>query len=149
MSFLNDGIKLESQEPTTELLTYNFESCPDLVPAVLTSCAALGVNASIRGVAHLQFKESDRMAALSSELAKIGASIVKEKDGFVLKAGAKDAAPDLNFDTYKDHRMAMCFAPLVFKFGEISINDPAVVEKSYPNFWNDIQQTGCVSVDKF
>ena len=45
-------------------------------------------------------------------------------------------------DTYEDHRMAMAFAPLALTLGKIEINNPEVVSKSYPGFWNDLRKAG-------
>ena len=69
-------------------------------------------------------KETDRVAAVENELLKFNSTnIIK---------------------TYKDHRMAMSFAPLCLKFGELQITDMNVVHKSYPNYWNDLEKAGFI-----
>ena len=144
----NGGVRLIRKGEPKQTLAIDFENCPDLVPAVMTTCAALGVELSLTGIHHLQYKESDRIEALRIELSKIGASFKETKDGVTLIPGNGQKMEDLAFDTYHDHRMAMCFAPLVFKYDKVSINDPLVTKKSYPDFWTDLQQTGCIAVDK-
>ena len=53
-----------------------------------------------------------------------------------------EAENDPVIETYEDHRMAMAFAPLALKLGKITINDPLVVTKSYPHFWEDLKSVG-------
>jgi len=85
------------------------------------------------------------MQVLRDELGKTGA-LLKEKDSVFELCYKKSFRPEkqLVFETYGDHRMAMSFAPLVLKYDEITIMDKDVVEKSYPGFWNDLQQLGIV-----
>jgi 3-phosphoshikimate 1-carboxyvinyltransferase len=129
-------------------LEFDCSSCPDLVPAILTTCAAIGVRASLSGVGHLKFKESDRLEVFKIELAKIGAEITVSENKVVLVPGKFDPNMEIEFDTYKDHRVAMSLAPLAFKLKSVLINDPGVVEKSYPGFWDDLRQTNSFTVDK-
>ena len=136
-----NGVRLTKSGKTTDHFTYNFSDAPDLVPAVLTTCAALHIPAELSGVDHLKHKESDRMQALGIELGKIGAQITEDKGIYHLRY--KRGKPDvksLSFTTYDDHRMAMSFAPLVLKYGQVSIDNKNVVKKSYPAFWNDLEQ---------
>ncbi len=136
-----NGIRLTKSGKTTARFTYDFSDVPDLVPAVLTTCAALHIPADISGVDHLKHKESDRMQALGNELSKIGAQITEEKGTYHLRMKKKaSGSKDLVFATYDDHRMAMSFAPLVLKYGQIVIENKDVVEKSYPAYWNDLEQ---------
>ncbi len=137
----NNGIRLQNSGKTTSHFTYDFSDVPDLVPAVLTTCAALGIPATITGVDHLKHKESDRMQAFSTELQKIGAQITEDNGTYHLRfKRSKPNTKDLIFDTYDDHRMAMSFAPLVLKFSRVIIDNLEVVEKSYPAFWDDLEQ---------
>ena len=50
--------------------------------------------------------------------------------------------PDASVDTYEDHRMAMAFAPLALSLGSVRINNPSVVSKSYPHYWDDLRKAG-------
>lgn len=147
-SFDNDGISISSSHKNTHHFKFNFTDAPDLVPAVLTTCAAKKIKATINGVEHLKHKESDRMQALTNELAKIGA-IISSKDGTYHLNFDESISIEkkLVFKTYKDHRLAMCFSPLVLIFDNITIKDKDVVEKSYPAFWNDLKKLKFVRVN--
>jgi 3-phosphoshikimate 1-carboxyvinyltransferase len=146
--FKTGGIQLTAKKEHTDHFIYNFTDAPDLVPAVLTTCAAKKIKATITGVDHLKHKESDRMMALETELAKIGAVLVSENESYHLKFN-KNHSPEkkLVFNTYKDHRMAMCFSALVLKFDNVLIQDKEVVEKSYPAFWNDLRKLKIVKLN--
>lgn len=146
--FKNNGIQLISTKTHTTHFQYDFTDAPDLVPAVLTTCAAKRIKATITGVDHLKHKESDRMQALGIELTKIGA-VLKSINGVYTLTFTKSKATEKTwvFETYKDHRMAMCFAPLVFIFNDIVIKDKNVVDKSYPAFWNDLKKLKIVDLN--
>lgn len=136
--FLADGVVLSKSKPALKF-TYDFRNCPDLAQTVAVVCAAKGIEAVLTGLHSLPIKETDRLAALKTELSRFGAP-VKIEAGTTLKI----AAASLTFNnqcvqTYKDHRMAMAFAPLAM-FAPIRIADPAVVKKSYPSFWDDLEQ---------
>jgi 3-phosphoshikimate 1-carboxyvinyltransferase len=96
----------------------------------------------------LSIKETDRIAALQTELAKTGVRLSKSQPppgrqsrDFYAIEGHADLSGQPAFDTYEDHRMAMAFAPLAL-LSPITINDPEVVEKSYPDFWKDMEKLG-------
>ncbi|MEJ2595884.1 MAG: 3-phosphoshikimate 1-carboxyvinyltransferase [bacterium] len=146
--FTDEGIRLLSTGSHADRLDHDFSDYPDLVPAVLATCAALGMKARLSGIAHLRFKESDRLAALQHELSKTGVSVQIDKDQLILEPGGKPAKGILEFETYKDHRMVMSLAPLAFQYNEVLLRDPLTVNKSYPEFWLHIQQTGRLAVDK-
>jgi len=147
-NFEEDGVRLTKTNISSKELKADCSSCPDLVPAILTSCAAIGVKARLKGVGHLKFKESDRVEVFKTELAKIGAKITVKKDEVYLLPATEFPDKEIEFNTYKDHRVAMSLAPLAFKLKSVVINDPAVVEKSYPSFWNDLKQLKTFAVDK-
>ena len=104
-------------------LSFDFINSPDLYPTIAATCAGLGVESHFTGLRNLIHKESDRVAAMTTELSKI--SSVQTCHGASLPI----------FDTYDDHRIAMALAPLAMKIGAIEINNADVVSKSYPNFW--------------
>ena len=88
----------------------------------------------------LKIKETDRLVALKNELEKLGA-IIRITDDSLAIEGYQDFSETPTFETYNDHRMAMCMAPLAQKYA-IRINNEMVVEKSYPTFWEDWKQLG-------
>lgn len=147
--FENGGIRLTKSGKAKEKININCSDFPDLVPAIMATCAATGITAKLDGVSHLRYKESDRLSALKNELAKIGADVAIGHDSVEVLPGTGKPDEKLEFNTYDDHRIAMSLAPLAIKFGSVVINKPGVVEKSYPAFWNDIQQSGTISVEKY
>ena len=83
------------------------------------------------------------MAALICELKKLG-YVLREEDDRILEWTGERCQPeaDAAIDTYEDHRMAMAFAPACMVFGELRINNPQVVSKSYPGYWKDLETVG-------
>jgi 3-phosphoshikimate 1-carboxyvinyltransferase len=126
-------------------LDYDFSNCPDIAQTVAVTCFGLGIKATLRGLKTLRWKETDRIFALDKELTKCGAVLKVEGDVLILEKTQKGEGtlrkPDV-IVTYGDHRMAMSFAPLALIFGSITIQDPDVVLKSYPLFWQDLQSAG-------
>ncbi|UXX79220.1 3-phosphoshikimate 1-carboxyvinyltransferase [Reichenbachiella carrageenanivorans] len=124
-------------------MTIDFKSCPDLAQTVMACAAALGVNLKMTGLESLRIKESDRTAAMATELAKIGATLEEHENGlWVLTSPDKPQVSGLiSFDTYDDHRMAMALAPLSMKF-DCEIHEPEVVVKSYPEYWDHLEMAG-------
>ena len=111
----------------------NMVDMSDLVPTV----AAVGLFAvgptRIRGVEFIRHKESDRLGDLTAELRKCGAGIVEVDDGLIIEPSPLVGA---HLGTHHDHRLAMCFAVVAARISGISIDDPAVVSKSWPGFWS-------------
>jgi 3-phosphoshikimate 1-carboxyvinyltransferase len=146
-AFTETGVVLTHSAKAASEISFDFSDAPDIVPSVMTACAVLGVKGFFTGIEHLRIKESDRIASMQNELGKIGAQIVKKGHGYELVPG-KYAGEQLIFSTYGDHRIAMCLAPLALLFDEVKIEDPDVVAKSYPNYWKDIESTGCFKLVK-
>ena len=115
--------------------------CPDLAQSLAVVCGGLGVPASFTGLETLSIKETDRMMALKTELARIGVEITPGGNDRMEIVGKADWKEIPEFQTYEDHRMAMAFAPLAMQH-TIRISEPAVVGKSYPGFWEDITSLG-------
>lgn len=119
---------------------------PDLAQTMAVTCCMLGIPFKLYGLQTLRIKETDRIAALQKELGKLGYTIYAEGDDILSWNGEKaEEAKDLDatgIDTYEDHRMAMAFAPIALKRSNIIINNPEVVSKSYPNFWQDLEKCG-------
>lgn len=140
-SFSEDGIRIKKEfDPVNRELSFDFSHHPDLVQTILVIAAAKNINLTITGIQSLRIKETDRIAALQSELKKIGAFLIeKEKNCFYLKSNFTNAIKPI--ETFADHRMAMAFAPLAL-INKICILQPAVVSKSYPDFWDQLTQAG-------
>ncbi len=140
--FHKDGITLTKGPSKTDLLSYDFSSCPDLGPTVISTCAALGVTCVATGLESLHIKETDRIAALQNELGKIGAILEEEAGVWRLHPSNNlSSSQTVTFKTYQDHRMAMALAPLALRLPVI-IEEPEVVQKSYPEFWSDLALAG-------
>jgi 3-phosphoshikimate 1-carboxyvinyltransferase len=149
-TFNQHGIHLSKTGQSLDaLFDYDFLLCPDLAQTIAVVCAGKGVTGRFTGLETLRIKETDRIAALENELAKVGVKVEAEPiaaDGleyFRIKGQALVAAPPPEFATYEDHRMAMAFAPLAF-FGPVKVHEPEVVVKSYPDFWRDLERLGFV-----
>lgn len=139
--FEAEGVRL-SKQGEKRPFSYDFSDCPDLAQTVAVACAATGVPCTMLGLESLRIKETDRIAALQTELTKIGAKLSEEDERWNLVPSAKEVWPEkLLIETYDDHRMAMAFAPLVMK-SPLMIENPEVVNKSYPRFWENLQQAG-------
>ena len=121
---------------------YDFSDCPDVAQTVVCTCAALGVDATLTGLESLRIKETDRSLALKTELEKFGQKVTLEGDHTLHLEAKPLVNPTEAIATYHDHRMAMAFAPLALAVGSLTIADPEVVAKSYPDFWRDLAQAG-------
>ncbi|MEZ6319270.1 MAG: hypothetical protein R3B49_11055 [Phycisphaerales bacterium] len=100
-----------------------------------------------RGVRTLRVKETDRIAAMQAELAKIGVEVRPDLNGdadalsITPPARGVDCTPTaerVEFDTYDDHRMAMSLALIGLRRPNVWIRDPGCVAKTYPGFWADL-----------
>ncbi len=145
-----DGSLLLEQKGTERtILDYDFIEQPDIAQTVAVSCAGLGMKGLFTGLQTLRIKETDRIHALQVELQKLSVFLTEMPMRFSPKKGLQyymiegkaniEKVP--SFATYKDHRMAMAFAPLAILF-DIMIEKHEVVSKSYPNFWNDLSSLG-------
>jgi 3-phosphoshikimate 1-carboxyvinyltransferase len=119
----------------------DFTGCPDLFPAIAVTCAGLGVRSSFSGLSTLALKESDRLKSIGHELSKLGYRIRQENDLFEIFPG-RVKSDDHKIETYADHRIAMAFAMLTHAAGQLTILNPSAVSKSYPDFWDHLQQAG-------
>ncbi|MFM2225004.1 MAG: 3-phosphoshikimate 1-carboxyvinyltransferase [Bacteroidota bacterium] len=126
-----------------EIFEFDFRSTPDLTQPVAAMSAGLGIDTFFKGIDHLALKETDRIKALENELHKINVQFTRKNDFHILK-NPKEIEPisSISFNTYNDHRMAMSLAPMCLKLGQIEIKDPLVVEKSFPDFWAEMEKLG-------
>ncbi|MCM1312563.1 MAG: 3-phosphoshikimate 1-carboxyvinyltransferase [Bacteroides sp.] len=124
-------------------MNYDFINQPDLAQTLVVCCCMMDIPFRFTGLQSLKIKETDRISALQNELLKLGYVISEENGSVLFWNGEKVPVSSLPvIDTYEDHRMAMAFAPCALKLGEIRINNPEVVSKSYPKYWDDLNAVG-------
>lgn len=125
------------------LMKLNFKNNPDLAQTFAAMFAAKNVSSGFSGIDSLKIKETDRIAALKTELQKVNVDFDYAPLYFFYQLRGEFKLPTSPIKTYNDHRMAMSFAPLAL-LGEIEIENPEVVKKSYPEFWKDLEKAGFV-----
>lgn len=143
-SYNDKGIRIQKTDrKTVSCISYDFTECPDIAQTVAVICGALETAARFTGLKTLRIKETDRIEALRIELAKVGVTVtpldLDNDQGMDILGKAKVSHP--SFATYEDHRMAMALAPLAL-LGKLTIEEPSVVKKSYPEFWEDLGTLG-------
>jgi 3-phosphoshikimate 1-carboxyvinyltransferase len=142
--FKNNSIILK-KNPKTNIsnIEIDFTDCPDIAQTIAVICAANNVKLTMTGVESLKIKETDRLAALKNELAKFGTEVTDlGNQKYTVESNSKFKIQNSKLiATYKDHRMAMAFAPLGLR-GEINLEEKEVVVKSYPSFWEDFTKAG-------
>ncbi|TSD67312.1 3-phosphoshikimate 1-carboxyvinyltransferase [Inquilinus sp. KBS0705] len=140
--FKDGGVYLTKEVKPIYRKIFDMKECPDLAQTVVVVCAVLGHDATFTGLETLKIKETDRILALQTELAKIGVKLIEKGQVYKLDCSEKQLPQRVFINTYDDHRMAMAFAPLATVIPEVEIEDADVVEKSYPAFWQHLQSVG-------
>ena len=115
---------------------FDMNDMPDSVPTLAVFAAFQKGITTIKHVANLRVKESDRLNALATELGKIGCRADELDDGLVIY-GDPDRLHAAEIETYQDHRIAMSFALAKAKIPDMVILNPDCVSKTYPGFWKD------------
>lgn len=137
------GVTLRKGSQPVDRLELDMVCQPDLAQTVVVTCAMMGIPFRLTGLQSLKIKETDRIHALRTELAKLGYQISEAQDSILLWDGQRcPAQQHPAIDTYEDHRMAMAFAPCCLRVPSLTINDPQVVSKSYPGYWDDLRSAG-------
>lgn len=135
--YQNEGVQLTATGQYCDHFEYDFVDQPDLAQTFAVTCCMLNIPFLFKGVQSLKIKETDRVAALIAELKKFGFVLFEPKESELAWDGTTcDHLLEIGVRTYEDHRMAMAFAPAAIK-SAIVIQEPQVVSKSYPTFWND------------
>lgn len=141
----NDGIRLIKKSNTQpDELVLDFTENPDLAQTMTVLCVLKGIPFRFSGLETLKIKETDRIAALKTELYKLGANLEEPSKGELQWNGENTFTSNtpVKISTYNDHRMALSFAAAALLHPNIQIDDPNVVTKSYPHYWEDLQKTG-------
>ena len=123
-TFDNGTLILTKNQTISPFQTYDLIETPDLYQPLRCTLFSKNIEGDFLGIQTLKGKETDRILSVGTELNKLNSIKI--------------------IDTYKDHRMAMSFAPLCLRFGELQINDVEVVSKSYPDFWEDLKKSGFI-----
>lgn len=141
--FTHEGVLLKKSNRLVEQLNEDFVDIPDLAQTFAVTCCLLDIPFRFTGLQSLKIKETDRIFALKTELRKLGYLLQDVQDSILIWDGERcqpEAQPVIQ--TYEDHRMAMAFAPAALRFPEMRIAEPQVVTKSYPTYWENLQQAG-------
>ena len=126
---------------TLTALDVDLSSMPDQVPTLAALAPFARGRTRIRNVAHLRLKESDRLEVMRRELERSGARVTLETEGLSIEglwAASEPPSSPVTIDPEDDHRIAMSLALVGLRRPGLTIGDPAVVEKSYPDFWADL-----------
>ena len=143
-SYQEDGVTLTKGTPKVEYMEYDFINQPDLAQTFVVTCALMGIPFRFTGLQSLKIKETDRITALVKEMRKLG-FVIKDSGNSILSwEGERCTREEGAIDTYEDHRMAMAFAPASLKISDLFINNPQVVSKSYPRYWENLQTAGFI-----
>lgn len=137
--FQDDGVLVEGGE--LKATSIDLRECPDLGPvAAVLGCYAEG-ETRISGAARLRYKESDRLAAITSELGSLGADIIEREDGWIVRGPSSLTGGEVR--SHGDHRIAMALSVAALGANsKIAIEDAECVSKSYPNFFEDLRSLG-------
>ncbi len=141
--FTEEGAVLRHTKRKAKKFFHDFVNEPDLAQTFAATCCFKGIPFLFSGIQSLKIKETDRVQALINELKKLG-FVLKETEIGMLEWDGERCTPEKDpaIDTYDDHRMAMSLAPGALVFKTLNINNPEVVTKSYPHFWDDLKRAG-------
>ncbi|HSH51159.1 MAG TPA: 3-phosphoshikimate 1-carboxyvinyltransferase [Bacteroidales bacterium] len=142
--FDEKGLYLKNIPTTCRHFEYDFTNCPDLAQTLTVTLVAKNISFKLTGLDNLSIKETDRIKALVVEFEKMGIHLETNGKNYISWAGDETLKIPVSHvvKTYNDHRMAMAFAPLTMVTKSLIIDDPGVVKKSYPTFWDDLNAFG-------
>jgi len=118
--------------------TFDCNATPDIVPTLAAIAPLASSPVEIVNVANLRVKESDRLATVTSELRRLGATVEERADSLLIQPGWSDEPAVI--ETHNDHRIAMAFAIAGLARGNVTIASEQVVSKSYPRFWRTLEE---------
>lgn len=140
--YTDHGVKLTQSGTPVERLEEDMVDIPDLAQTFVVTCCLMNIPFRFTGLQSLKIKETDRISALITELRKLGYVLRSEKDSILFWNGERCPAEESPvIATYEDHRMAMAFAPACLVLPQVQIDEPQVVSKSYPTFWDNLKET--------
>lgn len=122
---------------------FDCNETPDIVPTLAAIAPLASTAVEIVNVSNLRVKESDRLATVTSELRRLGATVEERPDSLLIQPGWGDAPAVV--ETHNDHRIAMAFAVAGLARGNVTIGNETVVSKSYPRFWRTLDEVVAAS----
>ena len=142
-----DGCAVISCSPSEsdEVLSLDLKATPDLVPAMVVTACLKGRLFTFEGVGNLRIKECDRIAVLTTEMRKLGYLLTFDDESVSWDGSRCEAECNPLIMTYKDHRIAMAFAPAVTQHQGLAIEDAMVVNKSFPQYWEQMRLMGIIA----
>lgn len=136
IEWIPEGVTVTCRS-TLRGIAVDMNRMPDAVPTLVAVALFADGPTRITNVAHLRFKESDRLGTLADELRQIGADITVLDDGMVISPVPLHGA---TLDAHEDHRLAMSFALVGLRVPGITILGPDCVAKSFPRFWDELDR---------
>lgn len=142
-----DGCAVISCSPSEsdEVLSLDLKATPDLVPAMVVTACLKGRRFAFEGVGNLRIKECDRIAVLTTEMRKLGYLLTFDDESVSWDGSRCEVECNPLIMTYKDHRIAMAFAPAVTQHQGLAIEDAMVVNKSFPQYWEQMRLMGIIA----
>ena len=141
--FEDDVVNLQPSPEISPRLNLDLSDQPDLAQTIVVTSCMLGIPFHLTGLSTLKIKETDRLEALRTEMRKMGFVLEIERDSQLIWEGVRVPISQMPvFETYEDHRMAMALAPIALMLPGIVINNAEVVSKSYPEYWQHLQEAG-------
>jgi 3-phosphoshikimate 1-carboxyvinyltransferase len=137
-----DGLAISSNGEASDGFTLDFDSHPDLALPVIMACCATYAHVEFTGLERLRDKESDRLQAITSNLSGLGIRLEETFPGLWRSSGQLISPRIIQPEVYNDHRVAMTMACLAAGGFTVHLEHPEVVNKSYPGFWKDLENTG-------
>jgi len=134
------GVQVSGQPMQAGERTFDMGTMPDMVPTLALLAAFREGRTRIRGVSHLRLKESDRLAALVSELRRLGCQATENPDGLAIEGRGGRGLHAARIRTYRDHRIAMALGLARLVLPGVRIQDPGCVAKSFPGFWHQLRK---------
>lgn len=132
-----------AEQSTTAGCVIDAADCPDIIPVLTVLAAVSAGTTKITNAARLRIKECDRLAAMTSELNKLGAKITELPDGLIIEGCEQGLRGGAQVDAWNDHRIAMSLAVAAAACNEpFTLTGAASVAKSYPEFWQDYLRAG-------
>jgi len=142
-AFTNFGVRIKNTPTSCTFFEYDFTDCPDLAQTLAVTLVAKNIPYKLTGLDNLSIKETDRIKALVVEFKKLGIHLESTSTTISWQGNEKVKVPENHsVETYEDHRMALAFAPLSLITKNLVIENPDVVAKSYPKYWQDLKSVG-------